>query len=146
MRLKGSYTVENAVIIPMFTIIIVALAALDFYMHDTVISKCTMLQMAVRLEFETEEAEGWNSRDAGLRESLRQRGSEYLKTKSIARTDSEVLIEDEKRYVQASCSGCTSGILAGLQTEGAMQIKSRVDKNSPDEFIRLISAIRNAGG
>lgn len=50
MRIKASYTVENAVIVPMFMIIIVIMLRLSCDMHDELIKTSVNSQVVVQAE------------------------------------------------------------------------------------------------
>lgn len=49
-RISGSFTVESAVIIPIFTFITIALIAMGFYVRNTVVAKSLCLKSAIELE------------------------------------------------------------------------------------------------
>lgn len=51
MKARGSVTVEAAVIIPLFTIIVVNMVLLAFTCHDRAVISCAETKTCVRLEF-----------------------------------------------------------------------------------------------
>lgn len=51
MKVRGSVTVEAAVIIPLFTIIVVNIILLAFTCHDRAVTSCAETKVCVRLEF-----------------------------------------------------------------------------------------------
>ncbi len=56
MRLRASFTVENSVIIPLFTIIIVTLVITGLDMHDELVLKAACFQGGMKLEQEEVDA------------------------------------------------------------------------------------------
>lgn len=52
IRLKASYTIENAIIVPLFLLIILMLLYLNFYMHDIIIVKTAITGVAIQSENE----------------------------------------------------------------------------------------------
>lgn len=75
MWLRASYTVENAVIIPLFMIIIVVVMRVSCDMHDSLIQDNVNSQVVIQTELG-----GLNEEDADIYESMAQ---EYLKKRTI---------------------------------------------------------------
>ena len=63
MRLRASFVVENSVIIPLFTLIIVVLILFSFDLHDRGIMDSAMIQgdLKVEQEFREEAQSGYKS-------------------------------------------------------------------------------------
>lgn len=110
MRLKASFTVENSVIIPLFTIIVVLMIRMTFYLHDEVVLRNAEFQAAIMLEQE----------EMGLtelqRKNIIQNTSDYIKLKSLL------------------------NIADRLSVEQDLSQKEIIKSNSQPDFIRITNA------
>lgn len=79
MRLKASFTVENAFIVPFFTIIIVLMIKIAMTLHDTAIIQNAELQAAMTLDQEERVFEAYE------REKCLQQISDYISDKTLIR-------------------------------------------------------------
>jgi len=133
-KLKASYTVENSFIMPLFIIIIVLLLYVCFYIHDVVILKNSALKLAIRAESCEED---WQ------RAELRQEGIDYIKEKTICTQNTNVIIENNKENIKVTCSGYFSSALKWMSQTGLLNQSATVNKSSPDNFIRMINAVKD---
>lgn len=135
MRLNGSYTVENSFIMPIFVLVIVLLLNVTFYIHDAVILKNSALKLAVRAERMEEEKQI---------SELRRQGIEYISNKTICTQNVKVTIENNKGEVKVTCMGEFSSAFKILNRTGVLNQSAEVEKNRPDDFIRVINAAKEA--
>ena len=133
MRLKASYVVENAVIIPMFMIIIVTMIIVCFYMHDTIMIKNTALKLGIKTEFQEETV------NIG---EMQQMGVEYIEAKTIYVKKATVAIENGFSQYTVMGYGTFSSKLAFVNHMSHIQKEAIVYKNKPDDFIRLLNAVK----
>lgn len=135
IRLKASFTVENAFVVPCVVIIIVMLVFLDFYMHDIVVSKNAMVKIAMMTEFEQEYKKGTQKKETWeeIAEAERK-AEEYLKEKTIAQKMSDVNMKLDNGNVMAECKA--------VQKLGDIKAVSNIKVIEPDNFIRKINAIK----
>lgn len=82
MRIKASYTVENAVIVPMFMIIIVVMLRVCCNMHDELIKMSVNSQVVVQAEL--------NDFDRDDEQIYNEKASHYLKERTIFLNDYKV--------------------------------------------------------
>ena len=75
MWLRASYTVENSVIIPMFTIIVITIMTVCFNIHDEIMVENIQSQVAVQSELE--------NMDSGKKYMLEERAKKYLGVRTI---------------------------------------------------------------
>lgn len=78
MRIRASYTVENSVIIPLFTMIIVVMVILALDMHDEIVFKAAAFQGNMRIEQEELEGSGASECVADV--------TDYINTKTMRKT------------------------------------------------------------
>jgi hypothetical protein len=133
MRIKASYTIENSVIIPVFTLIIVSLMGLLFYLHDTVIIKNATFQTAMRLEQQVGEVSETE------RSKMQENTKDYIKEKTIFATDISVVLKEENKesYCVGKATFTTIGLLLDAnRIEKCVSVKD----NNPPDFIRLVNA------
>jgi len=133
-RLKASYTVENSFIMPLFIIVIVLLLYVCFYIHDAVILKNSALKLAIRVESNEED---WQ------RAELRQEGIDYIREKTICTQNTNVIIENNKGNIKVSCTGYFSSALKWMNQTGLLNQSATVNKNKPENFIRIINAVKD---
>jgi len=133
-RLKASYTVENSFIMPLFVIVIVLLLYLCFYIHDAVILKNSALKLAIRAERCEEE---WQ------RAELRQEGIDYIRQKTICTQNTNVIIINNKGNIKVSCTGYFSSALKWMNQSGLLNQSATVNKSRPDNFIRIMNAVKD---
>ena len=133
-RLKASYTVENSFIMPLFIIIIVLLLYVCFYIHDAVILKNSALKLAIRAERSEED---WQ------RAELRQEGIDYIREKTIFTKNINVIIENNKGNIKVSCTGYFSSALKWMNQTGLLNQSATVNKNRPEDFIRIMNAVKD---
>ena len=77
MRAGASFTVESAVIIPVFTFIILAMTACGFYVRNTVMIKALTIRQATRLGQLTDrepDAEALAAAGNSLKDSIKSQG------------------------------------------------------------------------
>ncbi len=110
MRLKASFTVENAVLVPLFTIIIITLVLYGISVHDHVIEHSAELQAAMKIE---QESPGLSDQE---QERVFQNAAAYISEKSMR--------EDGDPY----------------KVEQAAENKIIIRHNLPADFIRKVNA------
>lgn len=143
MRLRGSYTVENAVLVPTFVLLFVAIVMLDFYLHDTVIIKCIAQNVALAIEMdkENEECLDFQRVSTNYDEYIRK-AVENIRIKSIAQRapGTRMEVSDEKVFVKSH--GNNPALMLRLLRKNVTQAEATVRVDKPDEFIRKINAVR----
>lgn len=75
MWLRASYTVENAVIVPVFSIIIILIISLTCNIHDEIIKENVMSQIGIENEL--------TEMDSERRNDFEKIAEEYLKERCI---------------------------------------------------------------
>ncbi len=118
MKLKGSMTIEAAVIVPLFTIIVLQMVLLAIGCHDRALINCVSDKICMDMEFNGYE-DGKYSGD--LLKELSNKGTLYLEEKTIR---NGMVLEME------------SGLLA-IKTE-----VSSINKNNPVEFVWITDAAK----
>ena len=76
--------------------------------------------------------------------NLEKSGTDYLKDKTIALNKLEISIEEEKNKVTVSCEGKSGPLIARILNKKSIGTSSSVKKGAPDDFIRMVNAVRNA--
>mgnify|MGYP007084811635 CR=1 FL=1 len=131
MRLRASYTIENSVIIPLFTIIMVVLVSLCFYLHDSVILKNTVFQTALKYESLQEQKQ-----DSMV---LQQSVSDYLTDKTLLLHDIRVeLSSNNGSYVVNAQAQVRH--LSFMKDMALLNREAEVKAQKSADFIRLVEA------
>ena len=131
MRIRASFTLENSVIIPVFTFIIIALITLAIYFHDINVIKNALFQITVQAEKIS------YSNDMQI---IQMQAEEYLKEKTIAVKVSDVRLEVTESKITAVCRG--QFLLAGM-LKGAENINRsfQIKRSYPPDCIRKLRAL-----
>ena len=87
MWVRASYTVENAVIIPLFSIIIVIIISFTCNIHDEIIKENVMIQAAIENEL--------NDMDNERRKDLEKTATAYLKDRCIFSRNYNVKVDEK---------------------------------------------------
>lgn len=134
MRLRASFTLENSVIIPIFTLIIAALIAMSIYFHDINIIKNALFQATVQAEKLTEES--------GI-SILEQRVEAYLQEKTIAVKEINVELEVTDSNMTAVCNG-KFVFAVMLKEAGDINRSVETARCYPPDYIRKLRAVKKA--
>lgn len=86
MWLRASYTVENAVIVPVFSIIIILIISLTCNIHDEIIKENVMSQIGIENEL--------TEMDSERRNDFEKIAEEYLKERCIFSHNYKVKIDE----------------------------------------------------
>lgn len=116
MKIKGSVTIEAAVIVPIFTVIVVQIILLAMECHDKTIINCTSDKLCMEMEF-TGFREG--RYDTEKMNALGNKGTEYLKNKTIKKSPVISMVST----------------LFHIETD-----YSEIEKNNPVEFVWITDA------
>ncbi len=114
MRIRASFTLENAVIIPIFSLIVVVFIMITLQLHDTLIYRSIDIQVAMKLE----------------QEIMKSNNCDIEKNRVMTTAVDNISI---KSVFDVSRSGVSDMV---KRIDGADYI---TDNNQPD-FIRVVSA------
>lgn len=121
MRLKASFVVENAVIAPLFTLIIVALMSLCLYIRDSLIVKNGILIASMKAEQEVRKKDGTDN---------------SVDNKAVCMED---VISSAQDYIQDNIVVMKNIDTAQIKNE---MKKKRIADNYPPDFIRMVNVIK----
>src|SRR5574344_256580 len=106
--INASYPVENAVIMPLFVIIITSVILFAFYLHDSVILKCAALKAAINLKSELI-AEDGNEYISSQTDKIETSATEYLREKTLLLKGVDAAAEIRKgvsdKKIKVMCTG-----------------------------------------
>lgn len=131
------HTVENAVIIPVFTLIIVALISVSGYMHDRVVMQNILNQTAIECANQMTEDE--------VRQLL-IKSEKYIDEKTLFLRNIHVRSDRyTKKTGEKTISGTAECPLSlgffGLNL-GNISMSHKIYQNSPEELIRKVNIVR----
>lgn len=133
------HTVENAVIIPLFTVIIIALISVSGYMYDKTVMRDIMRQTSIEYTSCIKEDE---------RKELLAKSKNYIKDKTIFIKNIKINEEvDSKGTGEIICSAewpIQIGLF-GIKVD-SMQIRQKVNNNRAEELIRKAKVILEVNG
>ena len=118
MKLKGSMTIEAAVIVPLFTIIVLQMVLLGIGCHDRALINCVSDKICIDMEFNGYEDGEYREDMLG---ELSQNGTAYVAEKTIG----------EGQILELEST------LLAIKTE-----VSSIDKNNPVEFVWITDAAK----
>ena len=125
--------VENAIIVPIFTMIIIALISVGIYMHDRIIIRNMVSQISIEYEKES---------DITARKELIKRGERYAADRDINIYDDRVYQQDES--IVCSASFPVIGSYAGMSD--ICNISENVNKIDNARLIRKTNALMEVVG
>lgn len=122
MKLNGSITIEAAVIVPIFTIMVMQIILLAMDCHDITITNCAAAKICMNMEFNGYENGEYR---ADLLKELSYDGTQYLEEKAI-KTNPVVELKST---------------ITSIETEQAA-----IQKNNPVEFVWITDAAKKLVG
>lgn len=129
------HTVENAVIIPVFTLIIIALISVSGYMHDKVVMRNILNQAAIECSKDMSEDElGYLLIKSG---KYIEEKTIFIKNVNVQYGSDAVTDIDNRNINQIICTAYWPFKLNFGETEaGIINMSQQVYKNSAEELIR----------
>lgn len=137
MRVRASFTIENTVVIPVFTIIIVFLAVLLLYLHDSAVVKNALIQSAVKAEKEVLDKSSSDTKS--VLSQLSSQAEAYIEEKTAAVTSVHVNIKVSGTSIITECEGCFS-LGSILMEVGDFRKEEQIKRSYPPAYIRTIRA------
>jgi Flp pilus assembly protein TadG len=139
MRLRASFTVENAVIIPVFTIILLLLMSFTFYLHDLVLVKNALFQTDILAEQAYKKGES----TASVLKIQRQT-SAYLKDKTMFLTDISISAKENNGKTTSECKA--RNVLSNISFVGDINKSVVIQESYPPDYIRKVRAAKEVLG
>lgn len=134
--------------------IVVTLIMFDFFIHDTIIARCAAFKTAMTCELEagnkistTDKNDNDNEKENGYQDIYIEyinAAEGYLKEKAIAVSNINVTVSEEKSGLFVKCQGKNSPLISRIVKMSGIERGAVIKKNRPDDFIRVVSAVRNA--
>lgn len=137
MRLRGSFTVESAVIIPLFTFITVALMMMGFYVRNTVVVRSACWKSAIEVERITTQSPGADvlaRASDELREEVRHHGM-FMKN---VHAD---IYKNDSGGISVSVSADSSFTLPVFGSLGSINVTESADTHNPAADMRRWHAL-----
>ena len=132
-RVKASFTVENAVIVPVFTMLILAICSMAVYIHDKIILKEALECCAVELEMS-------NKINDTFIENLEEKVSRYVNEKSVFLSGITITITNDDKKISIRGEG-RSNLAAMIAADDELEIELKREKNNPSNLIRITNGL-----
>lgn len=133
MYVRGSVTVENCVIIPIFIMLFMSLISIAGYYHDKLVIKGAVELASVRIEQMTDDEE-----KRGI-ENIRTQLKEYASQKTLFMKEISVQIEENEGNISVNCYG-TYAVPFVKSLMGKHNIMVETKKWNPCKIIRMTEA------
>ncbi len=136
-RVRGSFTVEGAVIIPLFTFITVSLIALGFYVRNTVMIRSECWKCAIEMERITTQSPSSDTLSKAsdtLRQEVSFRGM-FLKNINTR------VYKNEDGGITVSAYADSSALLPLFGRLGTISVTEKADAHNPAANMRRWNAI-----
>lgn len=136
IKFKGSFLVENAIIVPMFLFIICMIINLTVLFHDKLIIKNAVLQAEVELN-------NLKYGDDADESDLSKRIKDYVQLKTLFAkdVDSKVVCDDDKFIISCTASFGASLELFKYSEKRTIDVKKEVSASTPVKVIRITKEI-----
>ncbi|MCR5626662.1 MAG: pilus assembly protein [Lachnospiraceae bacterium] len=143
MKLKGSYTVEAALVFPFIMSVIVLVCYLSFFIHDRAVMDAASYQAALRGSLVTAEKSDF----VGKAEKA---GDELLKNALLVTRVSEKSVELDNNTIIVKYSGdflIPYGVnfIPGIPHSIPVSVESRAKHIDPTGFVRSCRIVENLG-
>ncbi len=154
-RVRASFTLENAVLIPLFTLIIVFLIGAGLYLHDNMIMKNALTQGAVILEkdilktdvLENDASENSISaieKSRTQKQQLNGQVQSYISEKAVLLKNVSVLFAVTDKEITAEGKAVFQlSFVPGLEKN--IYRKETLKRSYPPDYIRRLRAADNIG-
>lgn len=136
-RLDGSFTVESAVIIPLFTFITVALMAMGFYVRNTVMVRSACWKSAIEVERITSMSPGEEALAGAAKELREELQSQGMFMKNI----NADVYKNERGGISVSVSADSSFSLPVFGNIGRIEASEEADSHNPAANMRRWHAL-----
>ena len=141
-RVRASFTVESAVIIPLFTFITVALIAMGFYVRNTVVIRSLCLRTAIEMERVTTQypdAEVLGRASGDLKELVSKQGILIKNVRASAE-------KKDSGGVTMSVSADSAFALPVFGRLGEISVSETADTHNPATVMRRWHALGTVTG
>lgn len=149
-KCKAYYTVENAIIVPLFFMIYIISASVSIYIHDRIVLRNALEQAAIEYEYQyinSIDAQNTNSSTENKNtkeseENFALRVKEYIDAKTLFLNNIEINISNKETNVKISAKAKFPLVTAYVgKTINASQM---VSVNNPKKWIRITKALKEA--
>lgn len=131
MFIKAAYTIENAVVLPVFVMIIICLTAMTCYIHDRAVMKNAVMQAAI---------ECVKLSDSEDNDALAQRVQDYITAKTIFMKSVHVRVRREGNKKIVECDA-VFGLLPSIQGMQKTAVCADASIKKPSETIWITNAM-----
>ena len=152
-KCKAYYTVENAIIVPLFFMIYIISASVSIYIHDRIVLRNALEQAAIEYEYQyinSRDAQNTNTVNSSTdnkntkenEEDFALRVKEYIDTKTLFLNDIEINISNKETNVKISAKAKFPLVTAYVGK--TINTSQMVSVNNPKKWIRITKALKEA--
>lgn len=138
-KCKAYYTVENAIIVPLFFMIYIISASVSIYIHDRIVLRNALEQAAIEYEYQyinSIDAQNTSEEDFALRVK------EYIDAKTLFLNNIEINISNKETNVKISAKAKFPLVTAYVGK--TINTSQMVSVNNPKKWIRITKALKEA--
>ncbi len=141
-RFKAVYTLENAVIVPIFFMVYIISISVAIYMHDRIILRNALEQAAIEYEYRYINAAEVKDKNEMTEEEFATKVKDYIDAKTLYLNDTDIIIQKKDNNIKITAKA--SFPLVTAYVGKSINTSEMISVNNPKKWIRITKALKEA--
>ncbi|SEF68621.1 TadE family protein [Lachnospira multipara] len=141
-RFKAVYTLENAVIVPIFFMVYIISISVAIYMHDRIILRNALEQAAIEYEYRYINAAEVKDKNEMTEEKFATKVKDYIDAKTLYLNDTDIIIQKKDNNIKITAKA--SFPLVTAYVGKSINTSEMISVNNPKKWIRITKALKEA--
>lgn len=141
-RFKAVYTLENAVIVPIFFMVYIIFISVAIYMHDRIILRNALEQAAIEYEYRYINAAEVKDKNEMTEEEFATKVKDYIDAKTLYLNDTDIIIQKKDNNIKITAKA--SFPLVTAYVGKSINTSEMISVNNPKKWIRITKALKEA--
>lgn len=141
-RFKAVYTLENAVIVPIFFMVYIISISVAIYMHDRIILRNALEQAAIEYEYRYINAAEVKDKNEMTEEEFATKVKDYIDAKTLYLNDTDINIQKKDNNIKITAKA--SFPLVTAYVGKSINTSEMISVNNPKKWIRITKALKEA--
>lgn len=141
-RFKAVYTLENAVIVPIFFMVYIISISVAIYMHDRIILRNALEQAAIEYEYRYINAAEVKDKNEMTEEEFATTVKDYIDAKTLYLNDTDIIIQKKDNNIKITAKA--SFPLVTAYVGKSINTSEMISVNNPKKWIRITKALKEA--
>lgn len=141
-RFKAVYTLENAVIVPIFFMVYIISISVAIYMHDRIILRNALEQAAIEYEYRYINAAEVKDKNEMTEEEFVTKVKDYIDAKTLYLNDTDINIQKKDNNIKITAKA--SFPLVTAYVGKSINTSEMISVNNPKKWVRITKALKEA--